>query len=78
MTDTQDCPFVLADVPDKASAGLRNWLVSLALWLDQCLEVRRQRHALRMMDNHMLKDIGLSRADVECEANRRFWDVGKR
>jgi uncharacterized protein YjiS (DUF1127 family) len=31
------------------------------------------RHALRTMDEHMLKDIGLSQADVEREAGKPFW-----
>lgn len=44
---------------------------SLARW-DQLNEQRRQ---LRELDGHMLKDIGLSRADVERIAGRRwFWE----
>jgi len=34
-----------------------------------------QRRTLREMDEHLLKDIGLSRADVDRIAGRRwFWD----
>ena len=32
-----------------------------------------ERHHLRQIDDHMLKDIGLSRADVEGEAGKPFW-----
>ena len=31
------------------------------------------RRALRTLDDHILSDIGLSRADVEQEASKRFW-----
>jgi uncharacterized protein YjiS (DUF1127 family) len=36
-------------------------------------ERARQRRHLRSLDNHMLRDIGLSRADVEGEAGKPFW-----
>lgn len=39
-------------------------------------ELARQRRALLRMDDHMLKDIGLSRADALREAERPFWDDG--
>ena len=39
-------------------------------------EVARQRHALRKLDDRMLRDIGVSQADVERECLRPFWDVG--
>ncbi len=35
----------------------------------------RQRHELRSLSDYMLKDIGLSRADVEREASKPFWRV---
>ncbi|KJH82616.1 DUF1127 domain-containing protein [Pseudomonas sp. KSR10] len=34
----------------------------------------RQRQQLAALSDDMLKDIGLSRADIETEANRPFWD----
>lgn len=36
--------------------------------------VARQRRELRGVSDHILKDIGLSRADAIREANRHFWD----
>ena len=38
-------------------------------------QLAEQRRQLREMDDHLLKDIGLSRADVERIAGHRwFWD----
>jgi hypothetical protein len=34
---------------------------------------RRHRRELAALSDHMLRDIGLSRADVEREALRPFW-----
>lgn len=35
----------------------------------------RQRRALRDIDDHILKDIGLTRRQAEQEAARPFWDA---
>ena len=39
------------------------------------MEVARQRRHLASLDDRMLRDIGFSRADVELEIDRPFWDV---
>ena len=36
-------------------------------------ERHRQRHMLDGLSDQMLKDMGLSRADVEREVGKRFW-----
>lgn len=41
----------------------------LATWRQRAQE----RHQLRMLDDHMLHDVGLTRADVEAEASKPFW-----
>ncbi len=41
-------------------------------------ERRRQRRALMSFSEHMLKDIGVSRADAEREATRPFWPLDGR
>ena len=46
-----------------------SWLDALATWLERA----RQRRALQRLDDRMLKDIGLSRADVAHEADKPFW-----
>lgn len=37
-------------------------------------EIARQRNQLRRFSEHLAKDIGISRADAEREADRHFWD----
>jgi uncharacterized protein YjiS (DUF1127 family) len=43
--------------------------------LDLALEVRRERRILLSMDEHTLKDIGLSRSVACAEGRRWFWDI---
>jgi len=40
----------------------------------RALERWRQRRALEDLDDHLLKDIGISRAEALTEAGRSFWD----
>ena len=37
------------------------------------LERARQRRALRELNDHMLRDIGLTRADAWAESDKPFW-----
>ena len=39
-------------------------------------ELARQRRALLALNDHMLEDIGISRAEAEREASRPFWSDG--
>ncbi|MEZ5722037.1 MAG: DUF1127 domain-containing protein [Paracoccaceae bacterium] len=39
------------------------------------LELRRQRRALARLSDHLLTDVGLTRAEAEREARRALWDV---
>jgi uncharacterized protein YjiS (DUF1127 family) len=51
-------------------------LTSLAMVVEGVLgwfERTRQRRQLSELSDHMLKDIGLSRADVEAEVAKPFW-----
>lgn len=43
----------------------------LLSWIDTA----RQRRSLQMMDDRLLRDVGLSRADVEAETSKPFWRV---
>jgi uncharacterized protein YjiS (DUF1127 family) len=51
---------------DAALAGLVDRLLT---WHQRA----RDRQALLHLDEHMLHDVGLSRADVEREASKPFW-----
>jgi uncharacterized protein YjiS (DUF1127 family) len=52
------CRRILVAVPDLALA-----------WQERA----RQRHYLAMVDDHMLHDIGISRADAVRESAKPFW-----
>jgi uncharacterized protein YjiS (DUF1127 family) len=47
-------------------------IVMMALELS---DTARQRRRLLELDDHLLKDIGLSRADVELEYSKSFWSL---
>jgi hypothetical protein len=42
-------------------------------FLFDCIDIYRQRRALEALDERMLKDIGLTRCDVEAEISRPVW-----
>ena len=57
------------------SAGAALWTLPERI-ADVLYEWQRrasERHHMRQLSDHTLKDIGLSRADVEGEANKPFW-----
>ncbi|KEA63220.1 hypothetical protein ADIMK_2744 [Marinobacterium lacunae] len=41
--------------------------------LRQLQQQQRQRKQLLALESHMLKDLGLSKADAAREGNKRFW-----
>lgn len=48
---------------------------SIFAQIRRALEIRRQRKALLGLDERMLADVGLSKADVYRESNRSFMDM---
>ena len=60
----------------RDTGWLRIGLARVVARLLEWQELARQRRALAALDDHMLKDIGLSRADARQEAERAFWDDG--
>ncbi|RMU48260.1 hypothetical protein ALP29_200751 [Pseudomonas syringae pv. avii] len=42
--------------------------------MQRWLELHRQRRLLSQMSDGALKDLGLSRADIQQEVERPFWD----
>jgi uncharacterized protein YjiS (DUF1127 family) len=62
--------------PRRLRFGLPRLGHYIARGLDRLLlwaERSGQRHRLAELDDHMLRDIGLSRADVMAEATKPFW-----
>jgi uncharacterized protein YjiS (DUF1127 family) len=56
-----------------ASIAPQNWLCTLVVGFFKFEDRSRQRRALAALDDRLLRDVGLSRADVEREYNRPFW-----
>ena len=70
-----------AYAPPAASAsrgdrGLRKFAAAAVTRLLHWHELARQRRALLTLDDRMLKDIGVTRAEAEREAGRPFWRAG--
>lgn len=55
-------------------AATRGLLIGMVETLLRWQELSSQRRRLLELDAHMLKDIGISRADAVREAKRPFWD----
>lgn len=67
-TQLSRSPAILAAVPRLAE--LFGDALTLALeWRERA----RQRYALAGLDDRVLSDIGLSRADVDGEVSKPFW-----
>ncbi|MEB8432503.1 DUF1127 domain-containing protein [Cocleimonas sp. KMM 6892] len=47
----------------------KNLFKTLTIWNQRI----QQRKHLAKLDDRMLEDIGLNRADVDCEINKPFW-----
>jgi uncharacterized protein YjiS (DUF1127 family) len=54
---------------DAAASRLGRVWQAFVIWSSRS----RQRRALASLDEALLKDIGLSRADIEFEAAKPFW-----
>jgi uncharacterized protein YjiS (DUF1127 family) len=48
-------------------------LASLVELLGECRSLSRERRTLDSLDEWILKDLGLTRADVERELGKPFW-----
>ncbi|UKJ74585.1 DUF1127 domain-containing protein [Azospirillum brasilense] len=61
--------------PGQGSAihGIGGAVVALFDTVATWNERRRQRRALEALPDHLLQDIGLSRADAVTEADKPFW-----
>ena len=55
-------PRLLSHLYRHAADAIRAWRTRLVM-----------RHSLRELDDRMLRDVGLTRADVERELSKPFW-----
>ena len=55
--------------PERPVRPLGRALDLLLTWIERY----RQRRFLQAMSDHMLRDIGLSRAEIDGEVSKRFW-----
>ena len=65
---------------DLALCLARRRVSGLAVWLRRASDLlliwherARQRRQLLSLNDHMLRDLGLTRADVLAEASKPFW-----
>lgn len=74
----RSCPAALAQPSVNAGLRPRSWRRALERVCDLLLkwqERSRQRHQLAALSDHLLRDIGLSRADIMAETTKRFWQL---
>ena len=68
-----------ADLRKRGAMPLADILMNAAVWLALALlrwqELAQQRRRLLSLDDRMLKDIGITRAEAMREGTRPFWDV---
>lgn len=59
----------------QTAARRNGWRILREFWmtLEQWRERARQRKALLALDDRLLKDIGISRADAVREGGKPFW-----
>jgi uncharacterized protein YjiS (DUF1127 family) len=58
--------------------GVLQRLVRFVRWANGCARRWSQRISLGELDDHQLRDIGLTRREAEREAARPFWDRSER
>jgi uncharacterized protein YjiS (DUF1127 family) len=64
-------PRAAADIDGLVGGSIRRPAILISRWLERGAERRR----LQSLDDHMLKDMGVSRCDVEREVRTGWFDV---
>ena len=59
--------------PATWRAAMMDVVISAVEYLARLQARSRDRHAIQLLDDHMLKDVGLSRADIDEELSKPFW-----
>ena len=58
-------------IGDRARAAAAVLAEAVSEWRERS----RQRHTLARLDDRLLRDMGLSRSDVEQEVSKPFWQA---
>ena len=76
MTECIDRSELLhtAHSPVSLSTRLSDTLSGMLTTLDLWYQRQQQRRQLDMLDDRLLRDIGIDRASAREEASRRFWE----
>lgn len=64
-------PQVAAPARRPRASLIAEFVGTFFLWQERWA----QRERLKGLDDHMLRDLGLSRADAQAEADKPFWRV---
>lgn len=59
-----------ASTPHRSSRGFVNLVARVASWILREVLLRREMRRLAEFDDHMLRDIGIARADIEGAVRR--------
>lgn len=65
--------FAAADARISPSRVLADAILAVLAWAAGCAERGRQRRALAGLDDRMLRDVGLTRAEAESEWTKGVW-----
>ncbi|MEM7044523.1 MAG: DUF1127 domain-containing protein [Pseudomonadota bacterium] len=69
---TREPLYRLVEPPDRRSPVVR-LIARLTDGLERLRQRQEQRRSLAMLDDHLLRDIGLTREDVSEELRTSFW-----
>jgi uncharacterized protein YjiS (DUF1127 family) len=61
--------------PTHAAAPAAGWIHSVSDLLARWLDASRSRQTLDHLDEHMLRDIGITRDEAQREARKFFWQA---
>ena len=56
-------------------SGLLGRLHHIGLWAARVVAYSRQRRDLARLDDHLLRDIGVTREQIDADLEKPIWDV---
>ena len=70
---SEHCIDTITTPTQRRRFRLPPWITAAFRLLGRWLQTGRQRQQLAMLDDRMLRDLGLSRMDVQIEIEKPFW-----